>query len=116
MQIPNVNQQDLQRFDDKIMNATQASKISNKVDKSTRDLFRKITHPVSGPVEKSIELTRLFADHLFHFIFQLIGRSLGELFKKEVKIMDLPELKLPKKKRNTNFNFDYGPEMNRLLT
>lgn len=30
--------------------------------------------------------------------------------------MDLPRLKLPKKQGNENFHFDYGIELNRLLT
>lgn len=47
MQIPNVNQQDLQKFDEKIQNSYQNHKVSNKVDKTTRDLFRKITSSVS---------------------------------------------------------------------
>lgn len=48
MQIPNVNQQDLQRFDEKILNSSQSFKINYKVDKTTKDLFKKITHPVSS--------------------------------------------------------------------
>lgn len=30
-------------------------------------------------------------------MFQLIGRSMGQLFKKEVKIDELPRIALPKK-------------------
>ncbi|KAL0274098.1 UNVERIFIED_CONTAM: hypothetical protein PYX00_006610 [Menopon gallinae] len=72
MQIPNVNQQDIQKFDEKIMNMSQNHKTSNKLDKTTRDLFRKITH-------------------------SLIGRTISQLFKKEVKIVDLPKMEMPKK-------------------
>lgn len=57
-----------------------------------------------------------FFQFLKFFFFQLIGRNIGQLFKKEVKIMDLPRLKLPKKQGNENFHFDYGIELNRLLT
>lgn len=47
-------------------------------------------------------------------MLQLIGRSVSQLFKKEVKIMDLPKMVLPKKETNKNFDFDYGAEINRL--
>lgn len=35
--------------------------------------------------------------YLSYFDFQLIGRSVGQLFRKEVKIQDLPRLNFAKK-------------------
>jgi len=63
-QVPGVNPVDLQKFDERI--SAQTSK-GNKVEKVKKDLFRKITAT-------------------------LVGRSMGQLFKKEVKIHDLPRL------------------------
>ncbi|KAI4494072.1 hypothetical protein M0802_009226 [Mischocyttarus mexicanus] len=66
-QIPGVNLADLQRFDEKItINSTKG----NKIEKGKKDLFRKITS-------------------------QLIGRSMGQLFRKEVKIDNLPRIEIP---------------------
>ncbi|XP_063992665.1 exportin-5 [Diachasmimorpha longicaudata] len=67
-QIPGVNPADLQRFDEKM--ATVSSK-GNKVEKGKKELFKKITN-------------------------QLIGRSVGQLFRKEVKIDNLPRLEISK--------------------
>ncbi|XP_011499457.1 PREDICTED: exportin-5 [Ceratosolen solmsi marchali] len=63
-QIPGVNPADLQRFDEKM---SVVSTKGNKVEKGKKDLFKKITN-------------------------QLIGRSIGQLFRKEVKIDNLPRL------------------------
>ncbi|XP_012279678.1 exportin-5 [Orussus abietinus] len=68
-QIPGVNPADLQRFDEK-MSVTSTK--GNKVEKGKKDLFKKITN-------------------------QLIGRSVGQLFRKEVKIDNLPRLEVPGK-------------------
>ncbi|KAI4484620.1 hypothetical protein M0804_007186 [Polistes exclamans] len=68
-QIPGVNPADLQRFDEKM--AIVSTK-GNKVEKGKKDLFRKITN-------------------------QLIGRSVGQLFRKEVKIDNLPRIEIPGK-------------------
>ena len=67
--IPGVNPADLQRFDEKM---TVACVKATKVEKGKKDLFRKITN-------------------------QLIGRSVGQLFRKEVKIDNLPRLNVPGK-------------------
>ncbi|CAK9799475.1 XPO5 [Anthophora quadrimaculata] len=64
--IPGVNPTDLQRFDEKM--AVVSTK-GNKVEKGKKDLFRKITN-------------------------QLIGRSVGQLFRKEVKIDNLPRIEV----------------------
>ncbi|KAB0800097.1 hypothetical protein PPYR_07977 [Photinus pyralis] len=68
-QIPGVNPVDLQKLDERISGSTSKG---NKVEKVKKDLFKKITGT-------------------------LIGRSVGQLFKKEVKIADLPRLELRKK-------------------
>ncbi|XP_043268012.1 exportin-5 isoform X2 [Venturia canescens] len=65
-QIPGVNPADLQRFDEK-MSVTNTK--GNKVEKGKKELFKKITN-------------------------QLIGRSVGQLFRKEIKIDNLPRLKV----------------------
>lgn len=62
--IPDVDARDLIKLDEK--SAVQTTK-NNKIDKAKRELFKKITTP-------------------------LIGRSVGQLFKKEVFIMDLPSM------------------------
>ncbi|XP_063223391.1 exportin-5 [Bacillus rossius redtenbacheri] len=69
-QIPNINPQDLQKFDEKVLSST--PKGTNKVDKSKKDIFKKVTN-------------------------HLIGRSMAQLFRKEVRIKDLPRLELPKR-------------------
>lgn len=68
-QIPGVNPMDLQKLDERISGSTSKG---NKVEKVKKDLFKKITG-------------------------NLIGRSMGQLFKKEVKIHDLPRIVIPKK-------------------
>ncbi|XP_011697743.1 PREDICTED: exportin-5 [Wasmannia auropunctata] len=68
-QIPGVNPADLQRFDEKM---SVVSTKGNKVEKGKKDLFKKITN-------------------------QLIGRSVGQLFRKEVKIDNLPRIEVSAK-------------------
>ncbi|KAJ8964038.1 hypothetical protein NQ314_005178 [Rhamnusium bicolor] len=68
-QIPGVNPVDLQKLDERISGSTSKG---NKVEKVKKDLFKKLTG-------------------------NLIGRSVGQLFKKEVKIHDLPRIAIPKK-------------------
>ncbi|XP_043529566.1 exportin-5 [Frieseomelitta varia] len=65
-QIPGVNPTDLQRFDEKM--AVVSTK-GNKVEKGKKDLFKKITN-------------------------QLIGRSVSQLFRKEIKIDNLPRIEI----------------------
>ena len=60
--IPGVNHADLQRFDDKMKVA--CSKVT-KIEKGKKEMFKKMTN-------------------------QLIGKSIGQLFRKEVKIDNLP--------------------------
>ncbi|XP_072394417.1 exportin-5 [Diabrotica undecimpunctata] len=68
-QIPGANPVDLQKLDERISGTTSKG---NKIEKVKKDLFRKITG-------------------------NLIGRSMGQLFKKEVKIHDLPRIVVQKK-------------------
>ncbi|KAJ8919365.1 hypothetical protein NQ315_016457 [Exocentrus adspersus] len=68
-QIPGVNPVDLQKLDERISGGTSKG---NKIEKVKKDLFKKLTG-------------------------NLIGRSVGQLFKKEVKIHDLPRIVIPKK-------------------
>ncbi|KAM3968247.1 exportin-5-like protein Ranbp21 isoform 2-T2 [Aphomia sociella] len=63
-EIPDVDEHDLHRLDEKLV-ANPAK--PSKIDKSKRDLFKKITS-------------------------RLIGRNVGQLFKKEVSILDLPTM------------------------
>ncbi|KAK9885730.1 hypothetical protein WA026_012499 [Henosepilachna vigintioctopunctata] len=69
-QIPGASPVDLQKLDERISGSTSKG---NKVEKVKKDLFKKITS-------------------------SLIGRSVGQLFKKEVKIHDLPRMSFNKKK------------------
>ncbi|XP_015436514.1 PREDICTED: exportin-5 [Dufourea novaeangliae] len=71
--IPGINPTDLQRFDEKM--AVVSTK-GNKVEKGKKDLFKKITN-------------------------QLIGRSVGQLFRKEVKIDNLPRIEVFGKSQQT---------------
>lgn len=98
-QIPNLNINDLQKLDEKILNtpiagplanatnqgsATTGSK-SNKIDKNKKDLFKKITS-------------------------HLIGRNvLSQLFRNPVVINDLRPLNNNSKHKNTNI-FDKSAE------
>ncbi|KAG5876268.1 hypothetical protein JTB14_013005 [Gonioctena quinquepunctata] len=79
-QIPGVNPVDLQKLDERISGTTSKG---NKVEKVKKDLFKKITG-------------------------NLIGRSVGQLFKKEVKIHDLPQIVIPKKSNNSNVIVNLG--------
>lgn len=65
--IPNISMSDIQKLDEKI---TQHATKGNKVDKHKKELFKKITS-------------------------QIIGRSVGQMFKNEIQIADLPKLTLP---------------------
>nr|CAD7591199.1 unnamed protein product [Timema genevievae] len=71
-QIPNCSPQDIQKLDDKILMST--CKTHNKVDKNKKEIFKRLTN-------------------------QLVGRSVGQLFRKEVQIADLPRLELPNKQK-----------------
>ncbi|XP_023291484.2 exportin-5 [Lucilia cuprina] len=62
--IPNVSSADVQKFDEKIAVAPVKG---NKVDKAKKDLFKKLTAP-------------------------LIGRSINQLFRHEIKIANLPPM------------------------
>nr|WJM99467.1 exportin 5 [Ips calligraphus] len=68
-QIPGVNLSDLQKLDERISGSTSKG---NRVEKVKKDLFKKLTG-------------------------SLIGKSMGQLFKKEVKINNLPQIPIPKK-------------------
>ncbi|CAH2229113.1 jg22168, partial [Pararge aegeria aegeria] len=67
--IPDVDAHDLQRLDEKL--AANTNKPA-KIDKSKRDLFKKITS-------------------------RLIGRNVGQLFKKEVFVLNLPAMQTAQK-------------------
>jgi exportin-5 len=62
-QIPNISPSDIQKLDEKISTASTTK--GNKIDKAKKDLFKKITG-------------------------HLVGRNVGQLFRKEIKIMNLP--------------------------
>ncbi|PSN35462.1 Exportin-5 [Blattella germanica] len=64
IEIPNCNHQELQKLDEKILSTNQKG---NKLEKAKKDIFRRLTS-------------------------QLVGQSMGQLFRKEVKIADLPRL------------------------
>ncbi|GBP07029.1 Exportin-5 [Eumeta japonica] len=72
--IPDVDAHDLHRLDEKL---TAAPARPAKIDKSKRDLFKKITA-------------------------RLIGRNVGQLFKKEVFILNLPTMHKASKEKASN--------------
>ncbi|XP_055372333.1 exportin-5 [Condylostylus longicornis] len=76
--IPNINSADLQKLDEKI--ATSQTK-GNKIDKSKKDLFKKITS-------------------------QLINRSINQLFRHEIQIANLPPMNLSGRNRTLDQNRD----------
>ncbi|XP_058974671.1 exportin-5 [Musca domestica] len=71
--IPNVSTADIQKFDEKIAVAPVKG---NKVDKAKKDLFKKLTAP-------------------------LVGRSMNQLFRHEIKIANLPPMPSQKLKNPT---------------
>ncbi|XP_063892641.1 exportin-5 [Helicoverpa armigera] len=85
--IPDVDAHDLQRLDEKL--AAHNTKPS-KIDKSKRDLFKKITS-------------------------RLIGRNVGQLFKKEVYILDLPTMHTVKDKPRSALDTPEGAGLERLF-
>ncbi|XP_045492853.1 exportin-5 isoform X2 [Colias croceus] len=72
--IPDVDAHDLRRLDEKL---TAHPARPAKIDKSKKELFKKIASRV-------------------------IGRNVGQLFKKEVFILDLPTMHAPKEKRTVD--------------
>ncbi|CAG9792177.1 unnamed protein product [Diatraea saccharalis] len=85
--IPDVDAHDLHRLDEKLAaNPTKPSKI----DKSKRDLFKKITS-------------------------RLIGRNVGQLFKKEVYILDLPTMHIAKEKPRSAVESAEGAGLEKLF-
>lgn len=107
-QIPNLNINDLQKLDEKILNTSASNPLanatnqgtgaagnkSNKIDKNKKDLFKKITS-------------------------QLIGRNvLAQLFRNPAVINDLHPLNNNGKQKNTNIidtNVDSGIQMQQLF-
>ncbi|XP_052738184.1 exportin-5 [Bicyclus anynana] len=85
--IPDVDAHDLQRLDEKL--AAHSAKPA-KIDKSKRDLFKKITS-------------------------RLIGRNVGQLFKKEVFILDLPTMHAPKDKPRSALDAAEGAGLEKLF-
>ncbi|KAJ9575230.1 hypothetical protein L9F63_025819 [Diploptera punctata] len=70
-QIPNCSLQELQKLDEKILSTNQKG---NKLEKAKKDIFRRLTS-------------------------QLVGQSMGQLFRKEVRIIDLPKLEVPRRQK-----------------
>ncbi|KAK9509310.1 hypothetical protein O3M35_006655 [Rhynocoris fuscipes] len=68
-QIPDVNLADLQKLDERMLKEAQKG---TKVDKAKKEMFKKVTSP-------------------------LIGRNMGQLFRKKVAIRDLPRFEIVKK-------------------
>ncbi|XP_047518097.1 exportin-5 [Pieris napi] len=85
--IPDVDAHDLRRLDEKLAanNARPA-----KIDKSKKDLFKKITS-------------------------RLIGRNVGQLFKKEVFILNLPTMNVPKEKPRSAVESPEGAGLDKLF-
>ncbi|XP_049888101.1 exportin-5 [Pectinophora gossypiella] len=86
--IPDVEPHDVLRLDEKL--AAPHNK-PNKIDKSKRDLFKKITA-------------------------RLIGRNVGQLFKKEVYILDLPTMQTAKEKPRSAVDAPEGAGLEKLFT
>lgn len=88
-QIPNLVITDLHKLDEKVLNGINmngsanpaqppsSTSKSSRIDKNKKDLFKKVTS-------------------------HLVGRNLGQLFKKEVVIKDLPRLGATKIAENNN--------------
>ncbi|XP_067636787.1 exportin-5 [Eurosta solidaginis] len=70
--IPNVNAADVQKFDEKVSGAPLKG---NKVDKTKKDLFKKMTA-------------------------RLVGRSVNEMFSRQIEILNLPPMQAPARKPN----------------
>lgn len=85
-QIPNANVADIQKLDEKI--AQNGGSKGNKIDKAKKDLFKKLTAPVS---RFEWAHCRMIANET-HPPRQLIGKTLGQLFRKEVQIINLPPM------------------------
>nr|XP_024216968.1 exportin-5 [Halyomorpha halys] len=77
-QIPDVNMIDLQKLDDRMLKEIQKG---TKVDKAKKEMFKKVTSP-------------------------LIGRNVGQLFRKKVAIRDLPKIESLKPKLNSDLLFN----------
>ncbi|XP_066998093.1 exportin-5 [Anabrus simplex] len=71
MQIPGCSAAELKKLDEKIFSHNQKG---NKAEKAKKEIFKRITT-------------------------QLIGRSVGQLFRKEVHIADLPRLEVPRRSK-----------------
>lgn len=82
-QIPNVSAADLQKLDEKI--ATSGTK-GNKIDKAKRDLFKKLTGQV-----RLLNWQNGCREYIV-ILFQLVGKSVGQLFRKEIVIENLPPI------------------------
>ncbi|GAB0099470.1 Exportin-5 [Sergentomyia squamirostris] len=80
--IPNITIADMQKLDEKI--ATGSTK-GNKIEKGKRDLFKKITS-------------------------QVIGKNASQLFKKEIKIVELPPLQMQNRRSNNQIGIDGSVE------
>lgn len=103
-QIPNISAGDLQKLDEKIaMGGTKG----NKIDKAKRDLFKKITGQVGGQMVE----WEVYFIYCVSVSFQLIGKSVGQLFRKEVVIEDLPPIaRNPNQNRHSIANLLGRPE------
>lgn len=86
--IPNTNLADIQKLDEKISMNSQTK--GNKIDKYKKDLFKKITAQVTSnsiPYDKQNFNKTLFTNR-FRWL-QLIGKNIGQLFRKEAIIANL---------------------------
>ncbi|XP_011176938.1 exportin-5 [Zeugodacus cucurbitae] len=72
--IPNVNAADIQKFDEKV---SVAPLKGNKVDKAKKDLFKKMTA-------------------------RLVGRSVNQMFSRQIEILNLPPMQARAPKANTD--------------
>ncbi|XP_053599925.1 exportin-5 [Plodia interpunctella] len=86
-EIPDVDEHDLQRLDDKLV---AAGGKPSKIDKSKRDLFKKITA-------------------------KLIGRNVGQLFRKEVFILNLPSMHAAKERPRSALEAPDGAALDKLF-
>lgn len=87
-QIPNTNVADIQKLDEKILSGAQSK---GKIDKYKKDLFKKITAQVIKRSSMN-EMHRFFIVLIIFFFIvqlQLIGKNIGQLFRKEAIIANL---------------------------
>lgn len=72
----------------------------------------------SSKIVVALACTKMFyfsENHFLFYYFQLIGRNVGQLFKKEVFILDLPTMNIPKEKPRSAVDSSEGAGLENLF-